>query len=61
MKKRNQFLNSLKADTQEYKELHKMDEKSKAAFDAKKIREDWEKVGNCIQLSIEKEKEQNEK
>lgn len=60
-KQRTEFLNKLKANVQEYRELDIMDEKAVAAFDAKKIRQDWEKVGNYIQSSIGIAKEQNEK
>ena len=60
-KERTQFLNNLRAKVQEYKKTCKMDEKSKEDFDAKKIRKDWENVGNYIQSSIEKTKEQYEK
>ena len=61
---RAQFLKNLRAEVQEYKNLQYADPKTKAYFDAKKIRKDWESLGNDIRLAIEKlEKDigQNEK
>ena len=59
--KRIQFFNGLRASVRdEYVKLNMLDDKSAAAFDAKKIRDDWEVVGNDLYLSIEKAKEQEE-
>ncbi len=59
--KRIQFFNDLRASVRdEYGKLNMLDDKSAAAFDAKKIRDDWEVVGNDLYLSIEKAKEQEE-
>ena len=59
--KRIQFFNDLRASVRdEYGKLNMLDDKSAAAFDAKKIRDDLEVVGNDLYLSIEKAKEQEE-
>ena len=59
--KRRAFFNGLRASVRgDFRNLNMLDDKSAAAFDAKKIREDWEVVGNDLYSAIEKAKEQEE-
>lgn len=57
------FIEKLKADVQEYKNLCNADAKTISEFDCKKIQGDWKAVVNDIRLSINKleEIEQNER
>ncbi|MEI3355724.1 MAG: hypothetical protein V8R81_01325 [Clostridia bacterium] len=60
--KRIQFFNDLRASVRdEYGKLNMLDDKSAAAFDAKKIRDDWEVVGNDLICLLKKQKNKKNK